>query len=250
MVKNFLRVGNRFTFGFFTRNPFRYVTGYWRYFSDMRKYSKMAPGEITFSQLEPVLNEWTPTSVVGSCYFYQDTWAARQIFKRKPQRHVDVGSTVLLVGILSQAMPTASVDIRPVDAKLPGLEAIEGDVCHMPFPDNSVESLSSLCVIEHIGLGRYGDGLDPQGTDKAAAELARVLAVGGELYVSVPITPRSKTRFNGQRDFSVADFVAKFPTLKLLETSFATDAGVHPESALPSLGKVVFGLFRFTKEKA
>lgn len=247
--KDVLRVGNRFTFGIMTRKPWRIVTGYMRYFGDMRKYRKLAPGEVYFAGLEPVLNEWTPTTVVGSCYFYQDTWAAGHIFHRKPKRHVDVGSTALLVGILSQALPTISVDIRPVDAHLPGLEVVAGDVCHMPFPDDSVESLSSLCVIEHIGLGRYGDALDPQGTDKAAAELSRVLAPGGDLYVSVPIAPVTRTRFNGQRDFTVDDFVAKFPTLTLREIKFANDHGVYPESALPTLGKVVFGLFHFTKEK-
>jgi hypothetical protein len=33
-------------------------------------------------------------------------------------------------------------------------------------------------VVEHVGLGRYGDALDPKGDARACAELARVLAQG------------------------------------------------------------------------
>ena len=39
----------------------------------------------------------------------------------------------------------------------------------LPFDDHALESVSCLHVAEHIGLGRYGDPLDPQGTRKAAA---------------------------------------------------------------------------------
>ena len=47
-------------------------------------------------------------------------------------------------------------------------------------------------MLEHIGLGRYGDPIDPQGTEKAATELQRVLAPGGDLYLSLPIEKESR----------------------------------------------------------
>ena len=50
-----------------------------------------------------------------------------------------------------------------------------------------MESISCLSVVEHIGLGRYGDALDPFGTVKAINELKRVLTKGGLLLISVPI---------------------------------------------------------------
>jgi SAM-dependent methyltransferase len=71
------------------------------------------------------------------------------------------------------------VDIRPVDIAVEGF--VFGSVLALPFPNASQASLSSVCVIEHIGLGRYGDELDPRGSEKAAAELTRVLAPRGDL---------------------------------------------------------------------
>jgi len=79
------------------------------------------------------------------------------------------------------------IDIRPLEAKLDRLECIKGNILSMPFEDKSLRSLSCLCVAEHIGLGRYGDSLDPMGTKKAIKELSRVLAVNGNLYFSVPV---------------------------------------------------------------
>ena len=53
-------------------------------------------------------------------------------------------------------------------------------------------------MAEHIGLGRYGDPLDPLGTRKAAAELQRVLAPGGQLLFSLPVG-RPRVEFNAHR---------------------------------------------------
>jgi hypothetical protein len=44
----------------------------------------------------------------------------------------------------------------------------------LPFKNNSIECISSLCVLEHIGLGRYGDKLDPFGTEKAIEEIKTI----------------------------------------------------------------------------
>ena len=78
------------------------------------------------------------------------------------------------------------MDIRPAELSLPGLTPREGSVLCLPYADNSLESLSCLHVVEHIGLGRYGDPIDPLGTMKALKELSRVVAKGGDLYFSLP----------------------------------------------------------------
>ena len=41
-------------------------------------------------------------------------------------------------------------------------------------------------TLEHIGLGRYGDKVDPMGDIRAMNELARVTAPGGNLLIAVP----------------------------------------------------------------
>src|SRR5206468_9735067 len=109
------------------------------------------------------------------------------IVVNRPDRHVDVGSHNLFANLLSAVVPVIFLDYRPLNGRLRGLECIGGSILELPFADNSVESLSCLHVAEHIGLGRYGDPLDPEGTKKAARELERVLAKGGNHYFAVPV---------------------------------------------------------------
>ncbi|NDC42314.1 MAG: DUF268 domain-containing protein, partial [Chitinophagia bacterium] len=56
----------------------------------------------------------------------------------------------------------------------------------LPFESDSIPSLSCMHTIEHVGLGRYGDQLDPQGDLKAIAELKRVVQPGGDLLFVTP----------------------------------------------------------------
>jgi len=192
------------------------------------------------------IGDWQATTPV-SFYFYQDTWAFRKILQHRPAAHVDIGSTALLVGCLASVVRTTSIDVRPLPVTLPGLHALSGLITQLPFVSGSVESISSLCVIEHIGLGRYGDPLDPEGTVKAAHELCRVLAPGGNLYVSVPCG-RSYVAFNGHRSFEKEEFLSLFRGLTLREFLLVNDRGVTNEiKPDPRLGLHV-GLFHFSKD--
>jgi SAM-dependent methyltransferase len=94
----------------------------------------------------------------------------------------------------------------------------------MPFDDDSVPSLSSLHVIEHIGLGRYGDTVDPNGYLKAAAELCRVLAPGGRLLLGTPVG-RERVCFDAHRVFDPETIVQAFEELVLAEFLLIDDAG-------------------------
>lgn len=149
-------------------------------------------------ELYPCLHDKAETTPIDPTYFYQDTWAAEKIFQNKPCTHVDVGSKVATVGIISKFVPTTMVDIRPLPVTLENLTFKKGSITDLPFEDNSIESLSSLCVVEHIGLGRYGDEIDPLGSEKAISELKRVVASKGHLLISVPVDDKNKIYFNAQ----------------------------------------------------
>ena len=97
-----------------------------------------------------------------------------------------------------------------------GLFTIAGDITRLPFADASIRSLSSLHVIEHIGLGRYGDPIDPSGCFAAMRELSRVLASGGHLYLSTPVG-RERVCFNAHRVFAARTILNAVPDLRLDE---------------------------------
>jgi hypothetical protein len=182
----------------------------------------------------PCLADWLPTTPFDPHYFYQGNWLARCLAEAKPQQHVDIGSSVLTVGVLSAHVPTIFVDYRPLVAHQSGLICVAGDINRLPFGDRSLASLSCLHVIEHIGLGRYGDPIDADGARLAAQELQRVVDVGGKLYLSTPIG-RERVCFNAHRVFAPATILSWFSQMQLTSFSFVSDDGVLHENASPAL---------------
>ena len=150
----------------------------------------------------PCLSDNTEITPLDPVYFYQDAWAAGKIFNNKPAHHYDVGSAAKTIAIISQFVPTTMVDIRPIKLQMENLFFIKGSIIELPFDNDSIESISSLCVVEHIGLGRYGDHLDQYGSEKAISELIRVTKPGGKIYFSVPVERKNKVYFNGHRALS------------------------------------------------
>ena len=63
--------------------------------------------------------------------------------------------------------------------------------------------MSCLHVLEHFGLGRYGDPIDPNGYKTGFANLASLLRPGGRFYLSTPIG-RERVEFNANWVFDPA----------------------------------------------
>ena len=224
---------------------------YYQYLSDMMNYSKLRGSEkIKFHDTYPCLFDRTSLTNIDAHYFYQDIWAMKQIKSSGAIEHVDVGSLASFIGLLSTIVKVIFIDIRPLDVELQNFESRVGSILNLPFPEDSVRSISCLHVAEHIGLGRYGDPLDPQGTQKAACELTRVLAKGGQLYFSLPIG-KPRLCFNAHRIHSPGQILEYFKDLKLVEFCGVNDCGQFKENILPDDfegAHYACGMFHFTKE--
>ena len=222
-----------------------------RYLRHWREYSSRAGGAAAprFADSWPCLGDWTSTTPFDAHYFYQGAWLARKIAGRSPQSHVDVASSALTVSVLSAMVPTTHIDYRPLRANLPGLRCMAGDILDLPLADASVDSLSCLHVIEHVGLGRYGDPIDPHGSAKAAAQLGRVLAPGGRLYLSVPVG-RERVCFNAHRVFAPESIERMFPWARLEGFALVDDAGAYSEHAEFGMARGLeygCGMFEFSR---
>jgi SAM-dependent methyltransferase len=203
-----------------------------RYFSHWLKYSRLAGAERPrFVDSYPCLGDWSRTTPFDAHYFYQGAWLARRLAATKPAQHTDVGSSAMTVSVLSATTAVTHIDYRPLEASLSGLRCMAGDILSLPLADASVSSLSCLHVLEHIGLGRYGDPIDPQGPRAAAAQLARVLAPGGRLYLSAPVG-RERVCFNAHRVFAPRTLAALLAPLKLVSFALVDDAGRFRENAV------------------
>jgi hypothetical protein len=236
-------------------DPFKVIRGLSRYTSFLKswvKYSRMESAEsIKILNTYPCLHDKTKISGFDAQYFYQDIWTFKRIYESKVGHHVDVGSRVDFVGLLTAITTVTFIDIRPLKAKLNGLVCKEGSILSIPFNDNTISSLSCLHVAEHIGLGRYDDLLDPLGTKKAAEELSRVLAVDGNLYFSVPVG-KPRLCFNAHRIHSPGQIISYFQDLNLVELSGIDDLGVFTQNiSIDTLEKSNYacGLFWFKKER-
>jgi len=214
-------------------DPIKLLFSFPRYFgfiTDWIKYSNKKGAErINLLDSYPCIHEKTKTTKFDRHYFYQDIWAFKRIYQSKANQYIDVGSRVDFVGFLSSVTKVTFVDIRPIETTLKNLESIKGDILALPFKDNSISSLSCLHVAEHVGLGRYGDSLDPFGTKKACKELSRVLAKGGNLYFSLPIG-KPRLCFNAHRIHSSKQILQYFDGLKLVEFSGIDDNGIFKEN--------------------
>jgi hypothetical protein len=206
------------------------LAGYVWYLRDWRRYRRLPGSEkLRWIDSMPQVHDRTATTPFDAHYFYLNGWAMRRIVALAPPSHVDIGSAVTFASLLAAVTPVYFVDYRPLPARCAGMEPIAGDIASLPFASGSAPSLSCLHVAEHIGLGRYGDSLDPAGTLKAAAELARVLAPGGTLYFSLPVG-RPHVAFNAHRVHDPREVPAMFADLRLDAFAGVDDSGrFHPE---------------------
>lgn len=152
-------------------------------------------------------------------YVYHTAWAARKVREINPDKHIDIASSLYFPAITSAFIPVEFYDYRPADLVLENLTSGSADLTKLHFADDSVASLSCLHTIEHIGLGRYGDPIDPDGDRKALAELERVLAPGGSLLVVVPMGNEARIEFNAHRIYTYDLVVSAVPSLEVKEFS-------------------------------
>lgn len=171
---------------------------------------------------QPCLNDATGNTFFDTHYIYHLAWAARKLKEINPSKHVDISSSLHFSTIISSYIPTEFYDYRPANIKLDNLTMNAADLVKLPFESNSIESLSCMHTVEHIGLGRYGDKLDYDGDLKAISELQRVLSKNGNLLFVVPIG-KPRIVFNAHRIYGYQQILDLFDSFELCNYSLIPD---------------------------
>ncbi|MCR2045717.1 DUF268 domain-containing protein [Acetatifactor muris] len=187
-------------------------------------------------------------------YFAQDIWGGKKIYQNNPKEHYDIGSR--LDGFIAHLLIFREVnyiDIRPLPFDIPNLHFIQSDATQLEqFKDNSVESISSFHALEHFGLGRYGDEIDPAAYRKVIKNMQRIIKPGGHIYIGVPVGPSNKLIFNAHRIFAIKTIIRLFHKMTLQDIAIVKDQNAYAESIkeceYDNVGEYWCGLFEFVKK--
>ena len=206
---------------------YRYVKRYLNFMKSYRQLQKYAnKSEIRFrlkwDDRIPCLYDSTNKTAFDEHYVYHLAWAARVLKKINPSEHIDIGSHIYFAAMMSYSFKINYFEYRPPSIDLDNLKVSKADLLNLSFPDCSITSMSTMHVLEHIGLGRYGDKLDYDGDLKASKELVRVLKPGGDLMIVVPVG-KPKINFNAHRIYSYEQIIKYFSALTLIQFALIPD---------------------------
>jgi hypothetical protein len=165
----------------------------------------------------------------------------------RPETVYDFGSKADFMVYLSSLIPVVHHDIRKPTVEAKGFDFKYADLVDIPYQENSLDFMTCLHVCEHIGLGRYGDAIDPDGYKKSCKELARVCRK--DLIFSVPCG-KEKTVFNCHRVLNPDKVLSDFPGMELVRFGCVTSGGtLYDDCATGAVSRDKYGvgLFHFRK---
>lgn len=229
-----------------------------RYFRDVKEFLTMnrSQSEQWLFYFYPILHEKNSQAALLGEYFWQDFFVAKEIIKLNPQVHVDVGSRIDgFIAHLACLRKVKVFDIRPLDYQIENVEFIQWDITN-PNPNYKelADCVTCLHTIEHIGLGRYGDAINPNGWQLGLKSLNALLKVNGILWLSAPVG-RQRIEFNAHRIFSPITIVQYAENLNLsLEAMYYINSKglVSVQDIKKSLAELAkeeynLGIFQFRK---
>jgi len=242
-------------FGIDPRKTLRSLRGLPRFVRDLFRFCSTYTGRLV---ILPCLHDWYEEGgATEDEYFWQDLLVAGMVFEAKPERHVDIGSRV--DGFIAHVASFREIevfDIRPITTKIPGVSFRQADLMKpLEGMAGYCDSLSCLHSLEHFGLGRYGDTIDPKGFERGLANMACLLRKDGTFYLSVPIGI-DRVEFNANRVFDPRVIVGlalqhslRLSTLTLIQSGGRVETLALDEAQLSRLAtqRYALGIFVFKK---
>ncbi len=232
---------------------------------DREKYSSLNQDDtfcIQDQYLWPIVGDKYAQNGCMAEYFWQDLWGARRVINllkdsyAKEQMHWDIGSRVdgFLAHLLAAGISVSVIDVRPFPAEIEGLRGFCDDATSLTqIQDASIYSFSAFCSIEHFGLGRYGDPINPGAWQKCIENIQKKMIAGGHIFISLPIG-KQRVEFNAHRVFYARTIIEQFHDCKLLEFDVVRPdcSGIDEDVRIEKYDSLershVVGLFHFIKQ--
>jgi hypothetical protein len=231
---------------------FKKIIYIFKYFSDLIFFIKSG-GKIT--GVFPVFGDHKESnSDFDKHYFYHETIVSNYIFENNPKKHIDIGSR--LNGFVSTVASFRKIeffDLRPSDVEHKNIIFKQIDLLNISEKYYEyTDSLSCLYVLGHVGLGRYGDKINKDGSKLAFLNLVKILKNKGKLYIAIPISEKNKVYFNAHRTFIPSEILGWSNELKLEKFDYVDDNGkFYKDSSVFNLDltkiKYGCGIYMFIK---
>ena len=182
------------------KNPLTFYLDIFNFFRDYKNIKKdINNTNFDIYPTHPYLFDKNDKNLKLEYFHFQDLWAFKTLSKNSIVELVDIGSNLSFITFASSVSKIKCIDIRPHKIILENVDFAIGNITNLPFENESINNISSLSVIEHIGLGRYGDEIDLFGMEKSAMEFTRVLKKNGNLIISFPFGKKNIIEFNAHR---------------------------------------------------
>ena len=143
---------------------------------------------------------------------------------------LDVGcaGTTLPIELASRGHEVYGIDVIPYRDRQ-NFSFVQGDLEYMPFNNDFFDIVTAVSTIEHVGLGRYGDPISPEGDKNAVKEIMRIVKPGGKIIITIPAGKDticySKDDIPLARVYSPISLIKLLSGLKILEISYIVKRG-------------------------
>jgi hypothetical protein len=180
------------------------------WFRKSRQEFKKQGGRVDF--IYPIWSDFSDNAGSNKGhYFHQDLLVANFISQANPVRHIDIGSRVDgFVAHVASFRNIEVLDIRPIEQSIhQNIKFEQMDMMSDHSSSNITDSLSCLHAIEHFGLGRYGDQINPNGHLIGFNNMIKLVRPNGRFYISFPVNSSiTKTYFNAHRVFHYKEILS------------------------------------------
>lgn len=215
-------------FGFDSGKMVQSIRSLPKFYSDykrLRTDQALNDGGLRIERFYPVLTERAePSGEASGHYFHQDLLVAQKVFASGAMRVVDVGSRVDgFVAHLAAFRKIEVIDIRVLKSDHDNIVFLQRNLMGEDVSRKLGQSdlVTCLYVLEHFGLGRYGDPIAADDHVRGLRNLERLVADGGRLLLGVPIG-RQRIEFNARRVFASKTLPSLISDeFKLMDFSYA-----------------------------
>ena len=134
---------------------------------------------------------WSESRAPGRALFSERLLEYPLIFQALPRDAHRVMEFGCCDGLLSLHLAAMGYDVTGLDFQAypfthPNLRVLRGDILSWQPTPGAFDAVISVSVVEHVGLGGYGDPVAPDGDRRALEKLYECVRPGGTLYTTVP----------------------------------------------------------------